>query len=189
MTPPHEPSGRPLPGEYAEYAQGDIDHVPGTDAVVVLSALAEQTLAFLQQLPVSKLRNLRYAPEKWTVKEVVAHIIDDERIFAYRALAVARGETQALPGFDEKIYAANSDAESRAWADIMADYLAVRSATLSLLGSLRAAAWTRSGVVNGYRATARGLAFHIAGHELHHLRILRERYLPLIGAGVFDRAG
>jgi uncharacterized damage-inducible protein DinB len=176
----YHPSGRPLPGEYAAYAQGDLDFVDGTDAVQVLRSLADETLAFLGSLPEERIAGVRYAPDKWTIRDVVAHIVDDERIFAYRALSVARGETQALPGFDEKIYAANARGEMRAWGELLAEYRAVREATLALFWSLDAESWTRAGVVNGYRATARGLAFHIAGHEVHHMRLLRDRYVPLV---------
>lgn len=171
-------TGRPFPGEYADYAQADIDGVNGDDAVAILEALGNETLAFLRGLPEEKLAGARYASGKWTVKDVVAHLIDDERIFAYRALCLARGETQPLPGFDEKLYAACAAGEDRRWVDLLAEYSIVRAATVVLLRSLPAAAWTRRGTVNGYSATARGLAFHIAGHELHHLRIIRERYLP-----------
>ncbi|MGE5243777.1 MAG: DinB family protein [Betaproteobacteria bacterium] len=174
------PSGRPVPGEYADYAQADIDQVKGDDAVAVLEALAGETLAFLRALPEEKLAGCRYAPGKWTLKDVVAHLIDDERIFAYRALCVARGEKHPLAGFDEGLYAESAAGESRPWLDLLAEYSIVRSATLALLRSLPAAAWTQAGTVNGYSATARGLAFHIAGHELHHLRVIRERYLPLL---------
>jgi len=177
---PAERSGRPVPGEYADYAQADIDKVNGDDAVAVLAVLAEETLVFLRGLPEEKLEGVRYAPGKWTVKDVVAHLIDDERIFAYRVLCVARGETQPLPGFDEKLYALCAAGEGRPWLDLLAEYSIVRAATVALLRSLPAAAWTRGGTVNGYSATARGLAFHIAGHELHHLRIVRERYLPFL---------
>ena len=174
-----ERSGRPAPGEYADYAQVDIDAVEGDDAVAVLSVLAGETLALLQRLPEEQLAGVRYAPGKWTMKDLVAHLIDDERIFSYRVLCVARGETQPQPGFDENVYARCARAEERAWQDLLKEYSIVRAATLSLLRSLPADAWTRFGMVNGYFATARGLAFHIAGHELHHLRIVRERYLPL----------
>jgi hypothetical protein len=174
------PSGRPLPGEYAAYAQADIDLVPGTDAVSVLVTLEAGTLAFLRRLPEARIPGVRYATDKWTIKDVVAHVVDDERIFAYRALCLARGEPQPLPGFDEKLYAATAGAERRRWADLLAEYSIVRAATVALFRSLSPEAWTRAGVVNGYRATPRGLAFHIAGHELHHVRILRDRYLPLL---------
>lgn len=184
MTPkiaaPTGRSGRPVPGEYAAYAQADIDQVNGDDAVAILEALAEETLTLLRGLSEEKLAGVRYAPGKWTVKDLVAHVIDDERIFAYRALCVARGETQPLPGFDEKLYATCAAGEERPWLDLLAEYSIVRAATVALLRSLPPAAWTRRGTVNGYSATARGLAFHIAGHELHHLRIVRERYLPYL---------
>jgi hypothetical protein len=181
------PSGRPLPGEYAAYAQPDIDQVAGDDAVAALESLSGETLAFLQWLPEDRLAGIRYAPVKWTIKDVVAHLADDERVFAYRALCVARGEMQPLPGFDEGLYAASAAGEDRSWLDLLADYAAVRSATLALLRPLSAAAWTRRGTVNGYSASARGLAFHIAGHEIHHLRIIRERYLPLLARSRDDQ--
>jgi len=174
------PSGRPLPGEYAPYAQADIDAVVGTDAATVLAALAVDTRTFLDSLPESQVHGLRYAPSKWSLKEVLGHIIDDERIFTYRALCLARGETTPLVGFDEKVYAAHADAESRPWEDLLDEYQVVRAATIALFRSLPPAGWARAGNVNGYRATPRGLAFHIAGHELHHLRIVRERYVPLL---------
>lgn len=173
-------SGRPQPGEYGPHAQADIDQVPGDDAVVVLETLADQTLTFLQSLPEARLPGLRYAPGKWTVKDVIAHVVDDERIFAYRALCIARGETLPLAGFDENVYAAHADGEMREWEELLVDYEAVRAASLTLLRGFSAAAWKRSGEVNGYRATPRGLAFHIAAHEWHHVRLLHERYLPLI---------
>lgn len=172
-------SGRPVPGEYAAYAQADVDAVSGTDAVTVLSDLAVATSGFLGSLPEGRVRGLRYAPDTWTLKEVLGHIIDDERVFAYRAFCLARGETAPLPGFDEKIYARHADAESRPWVDLLDEYQVVRAATIALFRSLSPVAWTRAGEVNGYRATPRGLAFHVAGHELHHLRIVRERYLSL----------
>jgi hypothetical protein len=174
------PSGRPLPGEYAPYAQADIDFVAGTDAATVLTALAVDAATLLASLREDQVSGLRYAPAKWTLKEVLGHIIDDERIFAHRAFCLARGEPAPLLGFDEHLYAANAEAESRPWVDLLDDYQVVRAASIALFRSLAPAAWRRAGEVNGYRATPRGLAFHIAGHELHHLRVARERYLPLL---------
>lgn len=176
----NHPSGRPLPGEYADYAQADIEQVQGVDAVSVFEALADQTLTLLQALPEARLEGIRYAPSKWTLKDVIGHVVDDERIFAYRALCLARGEAQSLPGFDEKLYATNAEAEMRPWREILCDYRAVRAASVALFRGFSPAQWTRSGEVNGYRATARGLAFHIAGHELHHVRLLQDRYFPLL---------
>jgi hypothetical protein len=181
MSMARTPSGRPSPGEYADYAASDIAAVEGDDAIAVLESLAEQTLALLRTWSDARVAGVRYAPDKWTIKDVVAHVVDDERIFAYRILCVARGEPQPLPGFDERLYAASALGEQRSLDDLLAEYVTVRAATLSLLRSLQAPAWTRAGVVNGYPATARGLAFHIAGHEQRHLRTLRERYLPLLG--------
>ena len=176
----HAPSGRPRPGEFAPYAQADIDLVHGSDAVAMLRRLADETPSFLRSLPEDRIAGLRYAPAKWTVKDVVGHIVDDERIFAYRAFCLARGEPLALPGFDENVYAAHGSAELRPWEELLSDYQAVRAASLTLFSALSPAAWLRAGEVNGYRATPRGLAFHVAGHELHHVRLLQERYLPLL---------
>lgn len=174
-------SGRPLPGEYAEYAGPDIDQVTGDDAVEVLGALADDTLALLTPLDERLASGLTYAPGKWTLKEIVGHLADDERIFTYRALCIARGDPGELPGFDENLYVSGAGFERRPLADLLAEYRAVREATLTLFAGLPHEAWLRRGTVNGYIASARGLAFHIAGHELHHLRILREKYLGRLG--------
>jgi hypothetical protein len=178
------PSGRPLPGEYAAYAQADIDAVSGSDAAAILADLGVATRRFLETFSENQVSGLRYAPAKWTLKDVLGHITDDERIFAYRAFCLARGETGPLAGFDEQVYATGADAESRSWTDLLEEYAIVRAASVALFRSLTPAAWVRAGEVNGYRATARGLAFHIAGHELHHLRIVREKYLPLMAREV-----
>lgn len=124
--------------------------------------------------------SLSYAPGKWTAKQVLGHLADDERIFAYRALCVARGEPRPIEGFDENLYASAARCDARTLIDLLADYEAVRSASVSLFRGLDPASWLRQGVVNGYPAAPRGLAFHIAGHELHHHRTVRERYLPLL---------
>lgn len=170
------PSGRPLPGEYAAYAQADIDLVKGDDIVATLGAQREMVLSLLGKVNEQD-ANAAYAPGKWSIKQVAGHLCDDERIFAYRALCIARGDARPLPGFDEKEYMATAGFESRTLADILAEYRTVRWATLTLFVSMPEDSWLRRGIVNGYEATPRGLAFHIAGHELHHVRVLRERYL------------
>ena len=170
-------SGRPADGEFASYAADDIAFVEGDDAAGALQTQAEDILAFLGRIPEDRARGVTYAAGKWTLKEVVGHMIDDERIFAYRILCVARKEPLSLPGFDEKVYVASSDFEQRTLANLIAEYRTVRAATVSLLESFNVEAWKRRSVVNGYEASVRGLAFHVAGHELHHLRILRDRYL------------
>jgi hypothetical protein len=137
----------------------------------------EETLALLTSLEESFVAGRTYAPGKWTLKEVVGHLADDERIFAYRALCIVRGDVRPLPGFDENEYMAAVDFESRPLRDLLDEFRIVRAATIALLEPLSADEWRRRGIVNGYGASVRGLAFHIAGHELHHVRILHERYL------------
>jgi len=173
-------SGRPQAGEYADYAKSDIDPVEGDDAVNVLAEQERSTLALLEPLNEENVSGLTYASGKWTLKEVVGHLADDERIFAYRALCVARGDSLPLPGFDEKLYVSSAGFETRTLQDLLSEYRAVREATIRLLAGLPPDAWLRRGEVNGYSASVRGLAFHIAGHELRHVRALREKYLRLV---------
>ena len=172
-------SGRPQAGEYADYAKSDIDLVAGDDAVEALAAQERATLKLLEPLTEERIAGLRYAPGKWTLKEVIGHLADDERIYAYRALCVARGEPLPLPGFDEKLYVASADFEARSLSSLLEEYRSVRRATITLLSGLPGEAWERKGEVNGYIASVRGLAFHIAGHELRHVRALREKYLSV----------
>ena len=172
------PSGRPLPGEFASYAAEDIAHVAGDDAVAALASQRDRVLALLSSVNDVAVNGVTYAPGKWTLKDVIAHLADDERIFAYRMLCVARRDPNALAGFDEKLYAEAAAAERLPWDVLLADYAAVRQATLTFLQSLPADAWVQRGIVNGYEASVRGLAFHIAGHELRHLRAIEELYWP-----------
>jgi len=171
----HIPSGRPLDGEFAPYAKSDIDFVTGDDAVDVLRRQRDETIALFDSI--GERAGLTYAPGKWTIKEVLGHLADDERIFAYRALCVARGDETPLPGFDEKLYVANAGFESRPMRDLIDEYRIVRDYSIAFFETLSSDAWLRRGNVNGYVASTRGLAFHIAAHELHHLRIVKERYL------------
>jgi DinB superfamily len=170
-------SGRPDPGEYRDDAKDDIAFVDGDDAVAALREQRERVAALLADLREEQVRGLRYAPGKWTLKEVVGHLSDFERIFSYRALCLARGETAPLQGYDGNAYAAMSNAEERPLRDVVGEYLAVRASTLALFESLAAGAWLRRGSVSGYPASVRGLAFQIAAHELHHLRTLLAHYL------------
>jgi hypothetical protein len=174
-------TGRPAPGEFADYASPDNASVPGDDAVESLKKLAEETPTLFRALTELVARGVSYAPGKWTLKEVLGHLIDDERIFVYRLLCVARGEEGELPGFDENRYAACGEFERRSLDSLLEEYTGVRTATLALLRGLPATAWGRRGRVNGYSCSVRGLAFHIAGHELHHHRTVRERYMPHLG--------
>jgi hypothetical protein len=171
------PSGRPQPGEYAPYAQEDVARVAGDDAAAALAAQLPETLALLAPVDERRAGRFRYAPRKWTIKQVVGHLSDDERIFGYRMLCVARGDSRVLRGFDEKAYMRRAGFNDRTLAALCDELAAVRAATVAFLRGLPEDAWARGGTVNGYPATVRGLAFHVAGHELHHREILRSRYL------------
>lgn len=161
----------------APYAKADVDHVQGDDAIGALTAQKRETALLFESLDEARVRGLRYAPGKWTLKEVLGHLADDERIFAYRALCIARGDERALASFDEKLYVEHAEFEPRPLAGLIAEYRAVRQATITLLEGLAPEAWRRRGRVADYTASVRGLAFHIAGHELRHLRSVREKYL------------
>lgn len=171
-------TGRPVAGEFASYATPDIEQVAGDDAIDALGEQRDAVLALLSTVDDDAVDGVTYAPGKWVLKDVVAHLIDDERIFAYRLLCIARREPRALEGFDEQQYAHAAEGSRRSWASLVADYTAVRQATLTLLEGLPASAWDARGVVNGYAASVRGLAFHIAGHELRHLRSIQSNYWP-----------
>jgi hypothetical protein len=118
----------------------------------------------------------RYAPGKWSAKEVLGHVCDTERIFAYRALRIARADATPLEGFEQDDYVRNGPFAKLALSDMVEDFIAVRRATLSLLRNLDEAAWSRRGVANKNEVSVRGLAYIIAGHELHHRSILKEKY-------------
>ena len=139
-TPARAPTGRPSPDEYAPYAGADIAAVRGEDAVDALIDLANLSPALFQSLASLAERGSSYAPGKWTVKQLLGHLIDDERIFGYRLLCVARGEEAELPGFDENRYAALAEFETRSLESLVEEYRAVRMSTLSLLTHLPSAA-------------------------------------------------
>jgi hypothetical protein len=169
-------SGRPRTGEFATYTTDDIAFVEGDDAVAALTRQGAETIAFFETLDDAAIAGFRYAPGKWTLKEILGHLSDDERIMAYRALCIARKDARALPGFDENEYVAATDFDARTLASLIAEYRTARDASVAFFESLTADEWQRTGTVNGYTASVRGLAFHMAGHELHHLRVIRERY-------------
>lgn len=175
MTPvPEFP--RPDASEYPAFYAGYIAGVPDGNLLEALRRQGRDTAAFLASVPPGR-HDHAYAPGKWTLKEVVQHMADAERIFSYRALRFARGDETPLPGFDEQVYAPASGAGSRTLADLAAELAAIRTATLALLEHLPAEAPARRGISNGNPISVRALAWIIAGHERHHLRILRERYL------------
>lgn len=173
---------RPGPGEYAPFYAGYVDAVPDGGLGAVLRAQRAEVAALLAGLD-DAAAGFRYAPDRWSVKEVVGHVTDAERVFAYRLLRFARGDRTPLPGFDENRYAAQAGADRRPVAELAAEHDAVRAATLALLGSLAPDVLRRDGEASGHRMSVRALAWVIAGHERHHLRVLRERYLPHVHGG------
>jgi uncharacterized damage-inducible protein DinB len=166
---------RPAPGEHSPYYSRYIDLIPDGDIVATLERQMGETAEMLRAVPEAKGEH-RYAPEKWTVKEVIAHIIDAERIFAYRLLRTARGDTTPLPGFDENEYARANRANSRTLADLADELAAVRRANLPLFRSLDDEEISRVGTANNAPISVRALMWITAGHERHHMVMLRERY-------------
>lgn len=167
--------GRPDAGEYAPYFERYVALVTGEDPLTVLEEQAVTLRRTLEDLPEAR-AGVRYAPEKWSVREVVGHCTDAERVFAYRALAFARGEKAALPPFDENEFARLAGHDAVPLAELLEEFAAVRTATLHLLRHLPPAAWRGRGVASGKEISVRALAFIMAGHVTHHLGILREKY-------------
>ena len=166
---------RPAADESAPFYRGYIDQVPGEQIGEYLRTQAAEVERLLGPLDDAAAR-FRYAPGKWSVREVVGHLSDAERVFAYRALTIARGDRTALPAFEEDAWAAVSNADSRSLADLVGELRAVRAATLALFRSFGAAEWERTGTASGKHLAVRTLPYIIAGHERHHVAVLRERY-------------
>jgi hypothetical protein len=175
VTPPTFTIARPQPGEYAPYYDRYISLVPGADILDTLDQQRRQTMMLLCGRD-DEDGDFRYAPDKWSAKEILGHVCDTERIFAYRALRIARADATPLAGFEQDDYVRNGPFAQRPLADLIEDFIAVRRATLSLLRNLDEAAWSRRGIANKNEITVRALAYIIAGHELHHRRILEEKY-------------
>lgn len=168
--------GRPADTEYAPYFARYVALVPEDDVIAALESQGRETAAVLAGIDETKAAH-RYAEGKWSIKEVVGHVGDAERVFSYRALCIARGETQSLPGYEEQTYTPTAKFDRRTMSDLADDLAAVRRATLALLHGLDDEAWGRSGVANEAAVSVRALAYMMLGHERHHLGVLRERYL------------
>jgi hypothetical protein len=175
ITPPALTVARPQVGEYAPYYDRYISLIQGEDILSTLDQQRGQTMLLLCGRDDDE-GDFRYAPEKWSAKEVLGHVCDTERIFAYRALRISRADATPLEGFEQDDYVRNGPFAQRPLADLVEDFIAVRRATLSLLRNLDEAAWARRGVANKNEVSVRALAYIIAGHELHHRRILEEKY-------------
>ena len=167
---------RPGEGEFNPYYSKYIDRVPEGDIVETLTRQIAGTAELLRSLPADK-HDHRYAAGKWSIKEVIGHIIDGERVFSYRALRFARGDETPLPGFDENEYAANANSAARTLEDLTSELEHLRLSTVRLFGGLDETGFTRRGVANNDPISVRALAFIIAGHETHHLDLIRTRYL------------
>lgn len=167
---------RPAVNEASGFHFRYINQVKGDDFMQALTESAESTPVFLSTLTSSQWEH-RYAPDKWNIKEVMVHVIDSERIFAYRALRIARGDKTPLPGFEQNDYVPLSKASDRSPESIMREYRAVRNATLEMFRYFDEDMLNRMGTASNTAVSVLALGFIIAGHEQHHLHILHERYL------------
>ena len=176
MNPTPRVIGRPEDSEHAPYYGQYISLVKGNDVIGALEEQGKETVALLSSLSEEQAQH-RYAPDKWSVKEVVGHLIDTERIFAYRALRIARGDATPIEGFEQDDYVRGAQFDKRTLAGLVEEFAAVRRATILLYEGLEADAWGRNGTANQKEVTVRALAYLTAGHELHHRKILKEKYL------------
>jgi len=176
----NETIGKPDTTEYLPYYGKYVSLVPDGDILTVLGKQMEETAGLLNSIPESR-ANFRYATDKWSIKELVGHIIDTERVFAYRALRFARNDKTPLPGYEQDDYVSNASFDSCTLTDLASELKSVRQSTLFLFEHLDEKAWMRRGLANDSEASVRALAHIIAGHELHHREILRSRYLSATG--------
>jgi hypothetical protein len=166
---------RPRAEEHAPYYERYVKRVPDGSILDTLARQRDETIALFEGLDAERAR-YRYAPDKWAVLDVLGHVIDSERIFSYRALRAARGDETDLPGYDENTYAPIARYVDRPLADVVEEFRVVRAASLALFKGLDEAAWDRTVTANGSHVSVRGLAWILAGHELHHRAVLSEKY-------------
>ena len=162
--------------EYAPYYSRYIKLVPEGNILATLAEQMDSTLRLLRGIAEEK-AGYRYAPDKWSIKELVGHIIDGERIFAYRALRFARGDQTALPGFEQDDYVRHAGSDAQPLEELVREFELVRGSNLLMFKHLDEEAWRRRGVASDSEVSVRAIAFIIAGHERHHVEILRTRYL------------
>lgn len=167
---------RPAKGDYGEYYQKYIDLVKGDDIFRILVEQNMDSQNVLNSFSESK-GNYKYAEGKWTVKEVIGHMMDVERIFAYRALCIARGETNPLPGMDQDMYVSNGSFNKRQLFDLNYEYRLLRESNILLFGGFDKSVLQNKGTASGYEVTVLALMFMTVGHEKHHLNVLMERYI------------
>ena len=176
---------RPEETEYLPYYGRYIALVPDEPILTLLGKQREATGALLGSIPEAQ-AGFRYGPDKWSIKELVGHVIDTERIFAYRALRFARNDRTPLPGYEQDDYVRSASFDDYPLGELAAEFASVRRSSLFLFKHLDSEAWMRRGLANDSEVSVRALAYIIAGHELHHRDILRSRYLQ---AGAGDLAG
>lgn len=172
---------RPEPDEYGEFYQGYIDLVDEPNIIQVLIQQGQQVYAVVQRLTPGEVSH-RYEEGKWSVKQVIGHLVDTERIMAYRALSISRGETKSLPGYNQDQYVEQASFENRSLQSISTEYDALRNANISMFNSFSEDQILRKGTANGVTVSVRALAYIIAGHERHHMQVLEERYSINISA-------
>jgi hypothetical protein len=167
---------RPLPGEYADFHAGYVGLVPETDVVKVMDKQRNELLKLIKSIP-EKRSTYRYEPGKWSIADVVGHVVDSERVFAFRALFIARGNTSPLPGFDQDEFVAAAQAERFSIRELIEPFSELRKANVTLFRQLPPEAWSRKSTASGTPVSVRGLAYILVGHVRHHMKVLNERYL------------
>jgi uncharacterized damage-inducible protein DinB len=166
---------RPNKSEYGSFYQTYINYTSGKDYSILVQQYNNRIIDFWAAIPIEKI-NYAYAPNKWTIKQMFQHVIDTERIFAYRALAISRQDKTPLPGFDENEYANNATAANRNWKDMLVEWRVVRQSTNLLFASFTEEQMKSLGTASDNPISVNALGFIIFGHTLHHLNILKERY-------------
>ncbi len=166
---------RPRPGSYGEFYHKYITLVPDGDLRRLLPVIFDANFRALRTIAPEQERH-RYAADKWSIRESVGHIADTERVFSYRAMRVARGDTTPLPSFDENAYVREARYDDIPLDQILGELMAVHASTILLFENMDDAAWNRMGVASNHPISVRALAYIIAGHEIHHMNVLRERY-------------
>lgn len=167
---------RPASDEHIEYYGHYISRVPDGDIVVSLKQNLAETLTFLRGIPESKFDH-RYAPDKWSIREIVGHLGDGERVFQYRAWRFSRADDTPVPGFDENLYVANSPFANVSMPDLIAEFESLRRASIHLFENMDADAMTRRGKANDAEISVRAIGYVLVGHVIHHIGVLKERYL------------
>lgn len=177
MTPIENFATRPDSADYAPYTEAYVSKVPEGDVVELL----HQQIASMSDLfggMTDRQASFRYSDDKWSLKQLIGHLTDSERVFVYRALRIARGDTTPTAGFDENDFVARSNFDERSLADLLSGFVLNRKSTIAFFSTLDHLAWESKGTADGFSYSVRAIAFVIAGHVEHHLKVIRTRYIP-----------